>query len=73
MLASHKPQKKVWGLSLKSVQIDTIDKKNSFGFCGVQNCQAGRYRRVPFMAPIKGGVRHEAEQLILREQRTGGR
>jgi hypothetical protein len=28
---------------------------------------------VPPPAPIKGGIRQGAEQLILRQQRTGGR
>jgi len=44
-------------LSLKAVQNDTIEKKNSFGVWGVQIRQPGCYRRFPFMAPIKGGIR----------------
>jgi hypothetical protein len=31
----------------------------------VQNRQSGCYRRMPFLAPIKGGIKKGAEQLIL--------
>jgi hypothetical protein len=70
---SRATEKIVRGLSLKIVPNDTIYKKQSVGVGGVQNCQASSYRKMPFLAPIKGGVRQGAEQLILRQQRTGGR
>ena len=37
--------------------------KNSVGVGGVQNCQSGCYRKLPFMAPIKGGIRQGAESI----------
>lgn len=43
--------------------------KSSVGVGGVQNRHSGCYRRMPFLAPNKGGVRQGAEQLILRLQR----
>jgi hypothetical protein len=66
-------EKIVWGLALKIVQYDTIYMKHFVGVGDVQNCQAGRLRSVLFPAPPKGGVRREAEQLTLRQQRPGGR
>jgi uncharacterized protein YneR len=71
--SSRATEKIVWGLSLKIVQNDTIYMKHFVDFGGVQNCQSGCYRSVPVMAPTKGGVRQEAEQLILRQQRAGSR
>jgi hypothetical protein len=71
--SSRATEKIVWVLSLKIVPNRTIDMKNSIGVGGVQNCQAGCYRRMPFLAPIKGGIKQGAEQLILRQQRTVGR
>ncbi len=74
MLAPHgRPQNIFFSLSLKIVKISTIYMNHFVGVRGVQNCQAGCYRRVPFMAPTKGGVRHGAELLVIRQQRTGGR
>jgi hypothetical protein len=58
-------------LSRKIVLNGTIDMKNSVGVGGVQNCQSGCYRKLPFMAPIKSGIRQGAEQLILRQRRAG--
>jgi hypothetical protein len=60
-------------LSRKIVQNGTIYLKNSVGVGGVQNRQSGCYRRMPFLAPIKDGIRQGAEQLVTRQQRTGGR
>jgi hypothetical protein len=68
--SSPATEKIVWGLSLKIFQNDTIDIEDSVG---VQNRQAGCYRRMPFLAPIKDGIRQGAEQLVTRQQRTGGR
>jgi len=52
-------------LSRKIVPNGTIDMKNSVGVGGgVQNRQSGCYRRMPFLAPIKGDFRQGAEQLI---------
>jgi hypothetical protein len=28
---------------------------------------------MPFLAPIKGGIRQGAEQLVVHQQRAGGR
>jgi hypothetical protein len=58
-------------LSRKIVPNGTIDIKNSVGVGGVQNRQSGCYRKLPFMAPIKSGIRQGAEQLILRQRRAG--
>jgi hypothetical protein len=60
-------------LSRKIVPNGTIYMKHSVGVGGVQNRQSGCYRGMPFLAPITGGIRQGAEQLILRQQRTGGR
>ena len=42
--------------------------KDSVGVGGVQNRQSGCYRRMPFLAPIKGGIRQGAEQFVLHQQ-----
>jgi hypothetical protein len=60
-------------LSRKIVSNGTIYMKNSVGIGGVQKHQPGCYRRMPFLAPVKGNFRQRAEQLILRQQRVGGR
>jgi len=70
---SRATEKIVWGLSLKIVENHTIYMKHFVGLGGDQNCQAGCYRRKPLSAPIKNGVRRDAEPLILRQQRAGGR
>lgn len=40
--------------------------KNSVGVGGVQNRQSVFYRWMPFLVPIKSGIRQGADQLILR-------
>jgi hypothetical protein len=41
--------------------------KHFIGVGGVQNSQSGCYRRMPLLAPIKGGIRRGAEQLVLHQ------
>jgi hypothetical protein len=63
LLAPHgRPQINFSGLSLKTVQNATIYMKH---LVGVQNCQAGCYRMIPFLALIKDGIRQGAEPHIL--------
>jgi hypothetical protein len=58
-------------LSLKTVLGGTIDIENLFGGVGIQNRQSGCYCRVPFLAPIKGGIRQgawSARRLLYQQQ-----
>jgi hypothetical protein len=71
--SSRATTKIFFSLSRKITPSGTIDMKNSVGVGGVQNRQSGCYRRMPFLAPIKGGIRQGAEQLVTRQQRVGGR
>jgi hypothetical protein len=73
LLFTGNHKKKFPSLSLKIVPNGTIDMKNSVGVGGVQNRQSGCYRRMPFLTPIMGGIEQGAEQLILCQQRVGGR
>ena len=59
-------------LSLKTVKNTTINMNHFVCICGIQNRQSGCYRSLPSVASIKGGIRQEAEQLILRQQWGGG-